>query len=180
MPKIPQNFIPTIKYLAEVLKGYQYAIRGTASLVLQNYDMNVDDIDILADASTALAFDSLCGVCRVSPCTGSHPAQGLTLQRVEYRESPKFKSYYGKYEINGIQVEIMGEWKILGPKNSWGTPFDASERQPIAVEGTEVWVTTVESELKMYQQMGRWTAYHKVLRQYKEKNYDKLADLERK
>lgn len=41
MSKVPENFEETILLLGDLLKGQQYAFRGTASLVLQRSDMNV-------------------------------------------------------------------------------------------------------------------------------------------
>jgi hypothetical protein len=145
---------------AKLLVDQQYAIRGTASLVLQGYDMNVDDVDIVCSKDAALAIGDIFG--KSSTCGF---ATIETIESVAYKESPKFKSYYGKYKVNGVQVEIMGEWQICDQRGVWGAPFDASERREIIVAGQKVWVTTVKSELKMFSQMARWNAYHKILSQ---------------
>lgn len=155
MSKTPESFISTILLLSDLLKGQQYAIRGTASLVLQGLDMIAQDIDILTDKDAALACNKL--------------LKDYLVEEVKYKESEKFKSYYGKFKVNDIQVEIMGEWKIKDTKGNWSSPFDLSngQRKKILLNGKEVYVTTVETELACFAKMGRWNAYHKVKREVK-------------
>ena len=148
----PTDFEETIIFLASKLKGYQYVIRGTASLVLQGIDMNVDDIDIISDKRGALACNKI--------------FKDYLLEEVKYQESEKFKSYFGKFKINDVPVEVMGEWEIKTPKGKWVDPFDGSERKEIRIRGKTVWVTTVEEELKSFAAMGRWNAYWKVKNQF--------------
>lgn len=129
--------------VAKLLSGHQYAIRGTASLVLQGYDMGVDDIDVLCNEKTA------------------------EFLKLPYSESKQFKSYFGKKIINGIQVEFMGDWQIKNPKGEWSEVFDASddEIKIIDIENQPIRVTKVETELKMYALMNRWSVYHKLKKQ---------------
>lgn len=159
MANVPPKFSEIVTLIADRLVGLNYAIRGTASLVLQGYDMNVADVDVLADENAALACNDLFKEFLVG--------KGAT--RVAYRESEKFKSYYGKFLINNVEVEVMGEWQIKSPKGVWGPVYNASERYQVEVGGSKVWVTTVESELGMYAEMGRWNAYHKLLKQFNER-----------
>lgn len=129
--------------IAKLLSGHQYAIRGTASLVLQGYDMNVGDVDILCDKKTA------------------------EFLKLPYSESKQFKSYFGKKIINGVQVEFMGDWQIKNPKGEWSEIFDASDDEIniIYIDSQPIRVTKVDTELKMYALMNRWSAYHKLKKQ---------------
>ena len=156
--KKPQNFDEVTSLLARLLKDQQYAFRGTTSLVLQGLDMNVDDIDILCDKKTALACNDI--------------LKEYSVETVTFKESPQFKSYYGKFSIKRIQVEIMGEWQIRNnKKNIWSNPFSASpsEITKTTFKDQKVPVTTIQTELLMFSSMGRWNAYHKILRQTKSK-----------
>lgn len=146
MGKLPDGFAETIKLVSERLTGHQYAIRGTASLVLQGIDMNVDDIDVIGDQKMAEACNGIFKEFMVNPVT--------------YSESPKFKSYFGTFSINGVQVEIMGEWQIKNVKGLWTLPYSASQDQIKLVDGC--CVTRVETELAMFAAMGRWTAFNKI------------------
>lgn len=134
--KHPPALEKTIIELATLLDGRPYAFRGTTSLILQGLDMNVVDIDILADKETALACNSLLKDFLVTP--------------VKYSETGKFKSYFGQFRINNIPVEVMGEWQIKSGKGEWSTPFRASpdEKRELSVGGQKVYVTTVETELR--------------------------------
>lgn len=145
----PENFEKVIKTLAEKLKGHKYAIRGTASLLLQGCQMNVDDIDIVCDKKTALLSPSLIG-------------EKYVTEQIKYSESPSFRSYFGKFLIDKVKIEVMGEWEIKRPDGTWTTPFDGSDRLKIRLNYSDVWVSTIESELKMFAAMGRWNAYHKI------------------
>jgi len=155
VPTKPKQFKKTILFLAKKLQGCQYAFRGTASLVLQGLEMNVDDIDILCNKKTALKCNRL--------------LKDFLVEKVSYKKSPKFKSFFGKFEVNGISVEVMGDWQIKDTKGVWGQPFtaDGGQRKEISFVGKKVWVTKTETELLMFAQMGRWTAYQKIKKQLK-------------
>lgn len=152
----PPELEKTVLFLANVLANHQYAFRGTTSLVLQGLEMNVVDIDILVDKETALSCTTLLKDFVVSP--------------VIYSETEKFKSYFGKFKVNDILVEVMGEWQIKSGRAGWSAPLAAAEEEcrEITVADRRVRVTTVETELKTFALMGRWTAYQKIRRQLSE------------
>lgn len=148
--------------IAKKIKGGQYAIRGTASLLLQDIDMVVDDIDIVANKKTALLFNKV--------------LKEYLVEKVEWQESDKFKSYLGKFIVDGVAVEIMGEWSIKTPKGNWSEVFDASSDEVVEMEinGQKVKITKTETELKMFSDMGRWNAYHKLKREVDRKSQQSL------
>lgn len=160
MAKKPEKFEKTIVFLADLLKDHQYAFRGTASLVLQGLEMNVADIDVLADKRTALICNQI--------------LEKFLLEPVEYKESEKFKSYFGRFEINAIPVEIMGEWRIKDSQGNWSQTFNASERMKIIFQKKQIWLTSFETELAVFAKMGRWSVYHKIRKQVREKEQGKL------
>jgi len=147
----PGNFEEVILLLAARLRDFQYAFRGTASLVLQGIQMNVEDIDIVGNEEAALACNDLLAK--------------YLVEEVTFKESAKFKSYFGKFEVEGIPVEVMGEWQIKDTKGRWNEPFDASARKLISLNGDKVYVTSIEEELAVFAKMGRWTAYQKIKKQ---------------
>ncbi|MBN2016366.1 hypothetical protein JW766_06085 [Candidatus Dojkabacteria bacterium] len=153
MSKTPSKFIESIIFLSKRLKNTTFAFRGTTSLVIQGIDMNVDDIDILCNKKAASQANKL--------------LHDYCVVKVSYKESDKFKSYYGKFKINGIQVEVMGEWQIRDSKGNWSDPFNASKDTItfIQTKGQLVPVTRIETELKMFSLMGRWNAFHKIKKQ---------------
>ncbi len=153
MGKVPNNFEDVIKYIAQKLVGRQYSIRGTAGLALQGYDFNVDDIDVLADKKTALFCNQA--------------LKEIVSEKVRYSESDTYKSYFGKFKINDVLIEVCGDWQIKGAGGNWSEVFDASddEVKEVSVGDRMVRVTTAETELKTYLLIGRWNVYHKLRRE---------------
>jgi len=147
-----EQLTKTVKVVDEKLKGETYALRGTASLVLQGIDMNIDDIDVLCDAKTAISANS--------------KLSEYLIEEVVFKESPKFISYFGKFLIDGVNVEIMGDWQIFNDKKGWSRIFNADNNiTRVRLDGLEIPVTKIEVELEMFALMGRWLAYQKIKRQ---------------
>jgi hypothetical protein len=147
------QLVKVVKIVAQKMQGEKYAIRGTASLVLQGLAMGLDDIDVLCDAQTALNANVKLADYLVEP--------------VAFKESDKFKSYYGKFLIDGVQVEIMGDWQIYNDKKGWSKIYsaDAESVTDVDVDGVKIPVTKIGLELEVFARMGRWTAYQKIKRQ---------------
>jgi len=142
-----KDFKDTALFLAKKLGNFKYAIRGTAGLALQGFDFEVDDIDVLCDKNTALTCNDL--------------FQEYLTTEIKYREAEQYKSFFCKFEIGGVPVDIMGDWQIRS-KGIWGEVFSAhdEEKKMIVVNNQPVWVTIPEIELKMYAQMNRWNVFH--------------------
>jgi hypothetical protein len=144
------HFHPALVKICKLGQGAQFAIRGTTSLVLQGYNMGLQDIDILANRGAAEILDrGLSDFC-VSP--------------LAYSQTANFKSYFGKYLIDSVPVEIMGEWQIKNG-GAWSEVFDARANQITHINSLPV--TTASTELRCYQLMNRWSTYHKLKKQLK-------------
>jgi len=146
--------------IANRLKGKTYAIRGTASMVLQGLDMGVADIDVLTDKKTALYVNKA--------------FKNELFQKVKYSESDKFKSYFGKASIGGVLVEFYGEWQIKKPNGEWSDVYSADKREVIELRGVKIPVTKLDLELKTSAEMGRWNEYHKIKKQVQNKLQESL------
>lgn len=159
-----EKLTSVVTFINDKLKGNAYSIRGTAGLVLQGVEMNVDDIDILCDRETALIANS--------------KLSEYLVEEVTFKESPKFKSYFGKFLIDGVSVEIMGDWQIYNENKGWSRVYDADAKNITYVKlgNVEVPVTKIELELEVFALMGRWTAYQKIKRltETKSKNQQSL------
>lgn len=158
----------TARLVAQRLHGTQYAIRGTASLVLQGFDMGVDDIDVLGNKDMALSANKL--------------LREYLLEEVDYKESDKYKSYFGKFVIAGILVEVYGEWQMKITKREgkglkeWSKVWDATENEvaTVTIDGQDIKVTTIATELATAALMGRWNEYHKIKKQFDARNQQSL------
>ncbi len=151
----PLNFESVLIFLSEKLKKYDYVIRGTASLVLQNIEMNVDDIDILCDRENAYAINKA--------------LKEYVTDAVDYKESESYKSCFGKFNIKGVLVEVMGDWQIKNSGGVWSRIFDGQEYNEVKVNGNIIKVSTIESEIEMFTNMQRWNALRKIKEQLEDK-----------
>lgn len=150
MLTLPENYKEAVIYISDKAKGtdINYCFRGTTSLILQGYDMNVDDVDILTDENGAVEFDEV--------------FKDIMTESVGYKKSPKFISHYGKFKYKDVLGEVYGDWQIKDSKGVWSEPFNASNKIEISYEGRTIFVTPVDMELACFAKMGRWTAFQKI------------------
>jgi hypothetical protein len=154
--QLKESFVNALEILVNKLGNIQYCVRGTASLVLQGIDMNVDDIDVLCDEKTALLVNDL--------------LKEYLVEVISYKESDKFKSYFGKFNIDGVLVEFMGHWQIKDKYGNWSKVYDGSVYNTVSVNDFVVKVTKIEDELTMFLAMGRFNAYQKIKKQLQSKD----------
>lgn len=77
-------------------KNIERILSWSVSLSIQWVDIKPnEDIDILTDRIWAEKLDKL--------------LQPFAVKSLQYSWTEKYKSYFGIYKIDGIQVEIMGE-----------------------------------------------------------------------
>jgi len=148
--RVPKNFLPTLLLISKLLNRRKFAFRGTTSLILQGLDMVANDIDILCDKDTALASNFL--------------LQDYLVEDISLKKSKQFKSYFGKFTINKIPVEIYGEWQIKDTKGNWSHAFTAVNRHRVKYQNKQFFVTDIDDELMIFALMGRWNAFHKIKR----------------
>lgn len=94
-----------LKTICKIFKGVNWALVGSANLALQGVDVRVRDIDILTDKKGAFLIDSLLKQYRV--------------EGVKYRKSGKFSSYFGKFKIDNVKVEVMGDLSLKNKSGKW-------------------------------------------------------------
>jgi hypothetical protein len=163
MRELPQQFLNAVYILAEKLKKEAYCFRGTTSLVLQSFDMNVDDIDILTDKDSAYNCNEL--------------LNEILIEEVSYKESDKFISHYGKFAIDDVSIEVMGDWQIKDTKGVWTKVYNASNRIELNKNGSTLYVTPSVLELEFFAKMGRWNAYKKLKSQIDSTNLNHQQSL---
>ncbi len=141
--------IDEVVLIVNKLTGFNYAIRGTASLVLQGLDFKVADIDVLCDEKTATELN------------------------LKFSESSQFKGYLGKLSE---KAEIYGNWQIKNNNGEWSeilVPTSANSYL-LTTSSYSVPVTTIDFELHCYALMGRWSVFHKIKRCTKSSTFSTL------
>jgi len=94
--KITKALITVHELLSPVAKDWM--IIGTTSLFLQGYDVKPNDIDILCSAAVVFHID-----------------KALSLYKNQLEKSfgqDKFRSIFSRYNIEGIEVELMGDLEV--------------------------------------------------------------------
>ncbi len=109
MKNIIHHFLDVLEIIFHRFKvnDIKWVLVGSTSLILQGVDIKPGDIDILTNKEGALKSNKI--------------FKEYLIEEVKWSETELFKSYFGKFKMNNIQVEIMGNleerqgkiWKSL-------------------------------------------------------------------
>ena len=112
---------------------------GGASAALHGVPVRVRDLDIETDSDSAYHFQALFPDNVVEP--------------VSSRESETYRSHFGRFDFDGMMVEIMGELYRLDGDN-W-VPTAARTEATVKLEGVSVCSSWLEEETLAYIRRGR-------------------------
>lgn len=79
-------------------KNINWCLVGSTNLALQGIEIEPNDIDIITDKQGAYEIGELLREYETRP--------------VQYQEVGTFAGYKGKFKINNIEIEVIGELKI--------------------------------------------------------------------
>jgi S-adenosylmethionine-dependent methyltransferase len=119
--------------------GVAYTVAGGTSLALHGLPLRVKDLDIEMDAPGAYRFAALCG--------------GHTITPVAWRESAIYRSHFGQFDFDGVQVEIMAALERR-EGDAW-VATQARNTEVVSVDGVPVNVSWLEEEALAYIRRGR-------------------------
>ena len=148
-PKSLENRLEIIQKIKNRIdEDTKWAVIGSTGLFLQGVDVEPHDIDIITDRK---------GAFKIGEEFREH-----VKKPVEYSENGRFRSYYGKLEIKGIEVEVMGELekKVRG---RWDG-IEKLEKMIVEkdIQGNLIPVIRLEKELEEYNKMGRTEKADKI------------------
>jgi hypothetical protein len=119
-----------------------WALTGSAGLRLQGVDLSVHDIDLQTDAKTVYVLEKKLSAFMKVP--------------VHVWESEHTLSYHAQAEIDGLQVELLGDVRHRGKDGDWLPPLDIqSVLVRVEWQGLEIPVLSLEHEALAYEKMGR-------------------------
>jgi hypothetical protein len=111
-------------------------------MALQGLDIKVNDIDIQTDQQGAYEI------------SGKFPE--FVVAPVRYLESERIRSHFGKLDIDGVKVEIMGDIQKWVDQQTWEEPVKVeSYRSWVEIEGMQIPVLSLEYEYWAYLKLGR-------------------------
>jgi len=99
----------------------------------------VKDLDLETDPGGAYRFAALFAAHVVEP--------------VALRESRFYRSHFGRFDFNGVQVEIMG--RLERREGDGWMPTDVVNTESIDLEGMPVCTSWLEEEMLAYIRRGR-------------------------
>ena len=119
-----------------------WVVTGSLGFALQGVPVQPNDIDIQTDEVGAYQIESL--------------FSDVVIRKVKFSATERIKSHFGALQIDGIQVEIMGNIQKKGADGAWEEPVDpAHYRRMVDIDGLLVPVLSLEYEYQAYLKFGR-------------------------
>lgn len=141
---LPEQHSEVLSFLVESIPPAEHlwALTGSAGLRLQGVDLVVHDLDVQTDATTIYLLEKeLAGFVKVP---------------VHVWESEHTLSYHGQAEMEGLQVELLGDIRHRSADGAWGPPFDIrSALVWMEWHGLQIPVLSLSHEACAYETMGR-------------------------
>lgn len=140
-----------IKKIALLLKDHEihWVLIGSLNLALQGVDVDAHDIDLLTDEKGAIAIGDI--------------LKDYEIEKVHLKETEYFKSYYGKFLVDGIQVEVMGDLlSFHSTDNKWSKTKEPVQKDTLDIDGIKIPVLSLHDEYEAYINMGRKEKAEKI------------------
>ncbi|MDY6764647.1 MAG: hypothetical protein SV377_03020 [Halobacteria archaeon] len=144
MATVPESHLEVLRKIDGALSESEvnWALTGSVGHALQGVPVEPDDIDIQTDESGVRDLTNV--------------LSGYVTEDMRYVVSENMKSYLAELEINGIEVEVMGDVQKRLEGGEWEPVIDVNEHKKVVdVEGMEVPVLSLEYEYKAYKRLGR-------------------------
>lgn len=121
---------------------YSWALTGSAGLRLQGVDLPAHDLDLQTDSKIIYLLEKeLAEFMKVS---------------VHIWETEHTLSYHGQAEIEGLQVELLGDVRHRNVNGAWGAPLEIrSVLVWVEWRGLQIPVLSLTHEAVAYERMGR-------------------------
>ena len=117
----------------------RYTVVGGTSLALHGLPLPVKDLDIETDPAGAYRFAEL---------FAAHIVEPVTL-----KESRSYRSHFGRFDFDGVQVEVMG--RLERREGAGWVPTEVINTESVDLGGMPVRVSWLEEEMLAYIRRGR-------------------------
>jgi hypothetical protein len=142
--ELPEQHAAVLAFLMREVPPAEYlwALTGSAGLRLQGVELSVNDIDLQTDASTVFLLEKRLSSFMKLP--------------VHLWETEHTISYHGQAEIQGLQVELLGDIRHRLPDQRWDESFEINSVLVwVEWHTLEVPVLSLAHEALAYEKMGR-------------------------
>ena len=114
-----------------------WVVTGSLGFALQGVPVQPNDIDLQTDKAGAYEIER-----RFSD---------VIIRKVKFSATERIKSHFGALQIDGIEIEIMGDIQKRGADGVWEEIVDpAHYRQMVEIAGLLVPVLSLEYEYQAY------------------------------
>ena len=141
---LPSRPIEVLRRIDTRLNGtlVDWAVTGSLDMALQGVPIEVHDFDIQTDKGGAYQIERRFAEHVVKP--------------VRFSASEGMRSYFGKLEIDGIEVETMGDLQKRSDDRDWEDPVDVRRHRRWVQDGDiSVLVLSLEYQYRAYARLGR-------------------------
>jgi len=117
-------------------------------LALQGVEVTPRDIDFVTDKQGAFKIREL--------------LKDYEIKKVELTKTEKFSSYLGKFRIEGLEVEVIGDFQAKTSKGKWTESFKPKRKITLPLEEMKIPASPLDVELKAYEILGRAERVQKI------------------
>ena len=119
-----------------------WVVTGSLGFALQGVPVQPNDIDLQTDKAGAYEIESL--------------FSDVVIRKVKFSATEQIKSHFGALQIDGVEVEIMGDIQKRGADGVWEEIVNPAHYRKMAeIDGLLVPVLSLEYEYQAYLKFGR-------------------------
>jgi hypothetical protein len=119
-----------------------WVVTGSCGLALQGLPVTIHDIDLQTDQQGAYLLEELFAE--------------YVVRAVRFCGTDRVQSHFGSLEIDGVQVEIMGDMQYRRPDGTWDAPVDFQRhKQQVQLHDLVLPVLALSYECEAYARLGR-------------------------
>jgi len=128
-----------LKNIAKILneKDIPWILAGSTASYLNGLSIEPKDLDILTDKENAYKIDKI------------FEKSFEVIRKMSYGETEIYASHFGRYKVQGVFVEVIGDLKIKYGKHEFFVPLDILLKysKVIRLNGTLIRVIPLEAQL---------------------------------
>jgi hypothetical protein len=119
----------------------RWVLAGSLSLALQGVKVEPNDIDLLTDRRGAFRINAI--------------LKKYEKKEVTYSETEKVSSFLGIFEIQGVKVEVMGDYRERQGTRWVSLSKRLENPKIIEIDGVRIPVSPIEDQLTSYRRSKR-------------------------
>ncbi len=137
--KVTKVLLRILGKLAET--NLEWVLVGSTNLFIQGIKVLTKDIDIVSTQKEVLEIEEI--------------FKSYSIKKVAYSESENYRSWFGRLEIESIQVDLMANLEYKTPDGKWLKSTSLESKKIITFDKYKIPVNPFKNELRFYKKMKR-------------------------